>query len=114
MPSIELDGLEVSVYRSEKDGSLVVDITGPEDDVDDRGVPKLRVWLNEGRLYEYPLKAEPQTVVLMGNLSVGFKAVGPFEDHDEAMSHFVGNLSRMPTWILTLNSPTAKEEDFVG
>lgn len=115
MPSIELDGLEVNLYRSEEDGSLVVDITGPGvNDEDDDGAPKLRVWLNEARLYEYPKVGEPFTAVLMGNLSEGFQAVGPFEDFEEAHLHCDSRTYEHPTWILSLNSPLTKEEDFAG
>lgn len=88
MPSIELDGLEVSVYRSEIDGSLIVDITGPEGrDQEPDGSPALRVWLNESRLYENPLKGEPQLIAIVGNLSDGFKTVGPFDNHDEVSAY---------------------------
>ena len=115
MPSIELDGLEVNLYRSEEDGSLVVDISGPEvNDQDDSGAPKLRVWLNEGRLYENPLKGEPLTAVMVGNLTEGFRAVGPFEDFDEALKHCEAYGD--PTWVVSLNSPHArpKSKELVG
>ena len=113
MPSIELDGLEVNLYRSVEDGSLIVDITGPEalGDQNDDGSPKLRVWLNEGRLYENPLKGEPFSMALVGNLSEGFEAVGPFEDHNEAEAHFRANPTLHPTWIMSLTPPSAREED---
>lgn len=114
MPSIELDGLEVSVYRSEKDGSLVVDITGPENDLDENGVPQLRVWLNEARLYEHPKVGEPFTAVMVGNLTDGYRAVGPFEDFDEATQHCMARKYCESTWMISLNSPHADEKDFVG
>lgn len=82
MPSIEFDGLEVSVYRSERDDSLVVDIIGPLDgDLDENGVPKLRVWLNEARLYEHPRRT-PLFCVFVEN-----DCVGSFEDEQEALAY---------------------------
>lgn len=114
MPSLEFEGLEVSVYRSEKDGSLVVDISGPGDeDCGEGGIPRLRVWLNEGRLYEHP-PGEPFAAVLVGNLTAGFRAVGPFEDFEEATQHCVTQNYCDSTWMVSLNSPHADEKDYVG
>lgn len=114
MPTIELDGLEVSVYRSDDDGVLVVDISGPDKDrdLDGGGVPKLRVWLNEGRLYEHPQKKghEPMKVALIGTFSSGFHAIGPFEDDGEAMSHCGAFYDCTPQWIFSLNMPSTKRE----
>jgi len=48
-----MGGLEVSVYRSEKDGALVVDMTGPGDaDLNADTSPAIRVYLNKTILYE--------------------------------------------------------------
>jgi hypothetical protein len=49
-----LDGLQVDVYRSEEDGRLVVDITGPAEEADltDLGEPKVRIWVNEALIYD--------------------------------------------------------------
>lgn len=59
MTSIDLDGLEVAIYRSEEDGSLVVDITGPgDDDLNDDLSPILRVWLNEACIYDNPRRKD--------------------------------------------------------
>lgn len=52
MPSIKHEGLEVFVYRG-KDGSLVVEIVGPEDDdCDVNSSPAIRIWLNEAKIYD--------------------------------------------------------------
>ena len=49
---VEVDGLEVEVYRGE-DGKLVVSVTGPGDeDLNDQGSPDIRVWINEALIYE--------------------------------------------------------------
>lgn len=54
--SCELDGLNVSVSRSETDGVLVVQIKVTGDlEMDDDGVsPRARVYLNGDTLYENP------------------------------------------------------------
>jgi hypothetical protein len=116
MPSIEFEGLEVSVYRSERDNFLIVDITGPkEKDLDEDGAPKIRVNLNEETLFEHPLSAdyEPLVAVMLGNLTEGFTAIGPFEDYDEAQKHCFSRAFIHSTWIIPLNSPHAEEKNFV-
>jgi len=54
--SCELDGLKVSVSRSETDGALVVQIKVTGDlEMDKDGVsPRARVYLNDDNLYENP------------------------------------------------------------
>lgn len=50
---VELDGLEVEVYRGE-DGKLVVALTGPGDeDLTDEESPDIRIWLNEALIYAH-------------------------------------------------------------
>lgn len=49
--------LEVKVYRSEKDGTRVVDIIGPTQQ-EEPAEPLLRVYLNEASLYENPKYGE--------------------------------------------------------
>lgn len=54
--SVELDGVLVEITKSELDGTVVVQIdTGKiaEDSWDKHG-PKIRVYLNDGTLYENP------------------------------------------------------------
>lgn len=57
--TVELDGLQVTVYRSHDDNKLVVDIEGPRDpDTLDTDEPAIRIWLNEALIYregEYPV-----------------------------------------------------------
>lgn len=49
------------------------------------------------------------TIVLVGNLSEGFKAVGPFPDHDAAAAWATGAES----WVMTLEAPEPKKKRHV-
>lgn len=54
--SCELDGMEVTLHRSETDNVIIVDIKCTGDlDLDEDGVkPRARIYLNEDTLYENP------------------------------------------------------------
>ncbi len=54
--SVELaPGLRAYVYRAESDGTLVVELVGEDSAApEDANGPKLRVYLNEGILFENP------------------------------------------------------------
>jgi hypothetical protein len=50
--SCYVQGLTVTVSRG-KDGVLVAELTGPEDeDLLEDGNPKMRIWLNEAKIYD--------------------------------------------------------------
>jgi hypothetical protein len=50
---VEVDGLEVEVYRAD-DGTLVVGINGPGDeDLTTEESPDIRIWLNEALIYAH-------------------------------------------------------------
>ena len=48
------DGFDIEVRRSKLDGKLVVFIEGPDhpEDMDENGVPDIRVFLNEAIIHE--------------------------------------------------------------
>jgi hypothetical protein len=50
---IDLDGLEVELYRAD-DGTLVIGIDGPgDDDLTTDESPDIRVWMNEALIYAH-------------------------------------------------------------
>ena len=52
---LTLEGLSVSVGRSPLDGTFVIEIDGPGDeDCDDNGAPRMRLYINEENTYENP------------------------------------------------------------
>lgn len=50
--TLEFEGLEIEVYRSERDGKIVVGLDGPsERDETEDGEPDIRIWVNEALIY---------------------------------------------------------------
>lgn len=61
---IEINGIEVHVFESELDGTLTVMIDTP-DIGEDEGGPKIRIYLNDERVFDNPPYDE---VVMLQNL----------------------------------------------
>jgi hypothetical protein len=110
--TIVLDnGLTIYVYDSlvEPDHRVIVELetdSASELGHDEDGRPQMKVLINEAVISndggEESVTAEPYThVSMVGNLSEGFRAIGPFKSFDEACGH---NGSE-PDWIMTLEKP---------
>ncbi len=50
--ALAFEGLEINVYRSDRDNKLVVEITGPgQGGCTEGDEPDIRIWLNEALIY---------------------------------------------------------------
>lgn len=112
------NGLTIYVYPSTaEEGRVVVELETTEGRLhpqavrhDRTGRPQLKVMINEAVISndggEEPVTRDPYNephVVMTGNLSEGFKAVGPFKSFDEAAEcHEAQEYS----WVMTLDPPT--------
>lgn len=105
------NGLTIHVYDSlvEPDHRVVVELetdSAGELKHDEAGRPQMKVMINEAIISndggEESITTEPYThVSMVGNLSEGFRAIGPFKSFDEACGHNGSGVD----WIMTLEKP---------
>ena len=49
-------------------------------------------------------------MIMAGNFSDGFMAIGPFDCWDDAAEYAMNELPNEATWIMTMNAPTCSKK----